>query len=158
MKKYLDTAMLLYNWVNKKLRSPDGLYYDHIKLPSTQIDKRKFTYNVGTMLQSNVLLYKITKERKYLLSAKRQAAASLQFFYKKKLFPDNYWFNAVLLRGYIELYKTDKQKVYIHAIKNYSDKVWQMQRDNQNLIGPLSVKLLIDQAAYLEILVRLQNF
>ena len=156
-KTYLDTAMLLYQWVNKNLESPDRLYYDHIKLPSGETDKRKFSYNTGTMLQSNVLLYKLTKEKKFLLIAQKQAASSLQFFLKEKLFPDNYWFNAVLLRGYTELYNIDKNKKYISAFKEYAAKVWQKQRDSNNLIGMQPVKALIDQAAYLEILLRINN-
>lgn len=156
-RKYFDTAMLLYNWVNKTLLASDGLYYDNIRLPSKEIDKRKFTYNAGTMLQSNVLLYEITNDKKYLLSAQQQAAASLQLFYKKNLFPENYWFNAVLLRGYIELYNIDKREMYITAFKKYAAKVWQVQKNTQNLVGTQPVKSLIDQAAYLEILVRLQS-
>ena len=155
--KYLDTAMLLYNWVNKNLESPDGLFFDNIKLPSKEIDKRKFSYNLGTMLQSNVLLYNITKDKKYLIGAKRQAVSGLKYFYKNNLFPDNYWFNAVLLRGYVELYRVDKRNVYIKAFKTYVNKVWRLQKDNKNLIGKHSVKSLIDQAGYLEMLVRLSN-
>ena len=155
--KYLDMAMRLYNWVNKNLKSPDDLFFDNIKLPSNEIDKRKFTYNLGTMLQSNVQLYNITKDKKYLIAAQRQADAGLKYFYKNNLFPDNYWFNAVLLRGYVELYRVDKKNVYIKAFKTYVNKVWRLQKDNKNLIGKHSFKSLIDQAGYLEMLVRLQN-
>lgn len=154
---YLDTAILLYEWVNNKLKSPDGLFFDHIKLPSREIDKRKYTYNTGTMLQSNVLLYKITNNKKYLNAAQQQAAASLKFFYKKNLFPDNYWFNAVLFRGYMELYKVDKRKKYIAAFKSYANQVWNKQRDTNNFIGTENIKTLIDQAAYVEIIARLQS-
>ena len=109
------------------------------------------------MLQSNVLLYTITKDKKYLIAAQRQADAGLKHFYKKKLIPDNYWFNAVLLRGYVELYRVDKINVYIKAFKTYANKVWRLQKDNKNLIGTQHVKSLIDQAGYLGMLLRLQN-
>ncbi len=59
-KAYLDTAMLLYNWVNRHLQAPDGLYYDNISLNNRRIDHRKFSYNTGTMLQSNLWLYEAT--------------------------------------------------------------------------------------------------
>ncbi len=154
--KYLDTALLLYNWVNENLRAPDGLYYDNIRLPSLNIDKRKYTYNTGTMLQSAVLLYDITKHKNYLEAAQRMAASSLDFFYKHNMFPNHYWFNAVLLRGYAELAKFDNNKVYITAFKNYAGKVWETQKDEKGLIGTQREKALIDQAAYLEILARLQ--
>lgn len=154
---YLDTAILLYTWVNKNLLSPDDLFFDNVKLPSKEIDKRKYAYNTGTMLQSNVIFYKITKDKKYLLAAQKQAAASLHFFYKDNLFPDNYWFNAVLLRGYIELYNVDQIKKYITAFETYANRVWRLQRDSKNLIGKQTIKTLIDQAAYLEIIARLGN-
>ena len=155
-KKYLDTAILLYNWVNKNLLSPEGLYYDNIKLPSRQIDKRIYTYNTGTMLQSDVLLYQITGKKKYLVSAQQMALNSLNYFYKNGLLPGNYWFNAVLLRGYAALYKVDRRKTYVNAFKSYADKVWMSQRDSKNLIGTSNTKSLIDQAAYLEIIARLE--
>ncbi|MBN8788812.1 MAG: glycoside hydrolase family 76 [Terrimonas sp.] len=157
-KKYLDTALLLYNWVNKNLLAPDGLYYDNIKLPSLDIDKRKYTYNTGTMLQSAVLLYDITKNKSYLEAAQKTASSSLAFFYKNGMFPNHYWFNAVLLRGYIELAKFDNNKEYIAVFKTYADKVWETQKDENGLIGTQKEKALIDQTAYLEILARLQPF
>ena len=82
-KNYLDTALVLYNWVNAHLQSPQGVYYDNIKIPSLKIDSAVYTYNTGTMLQSNVLLYEITHDKKYLNEAERIAKAAKNFFYKK---------------------------------------------------------------------------
>ena len=81
---YLDTALVLYNWVNDHLQSPNGLYYDNIKIPSLKIDSAIYTYNTGTMLQSNVLLYNITRNKKYLHEAERIASAAKQYFYKNR--------------------------------------------------------------------------
>ena len=156
-KKYMDTALLLYDWVNKYLQAPDKLYFDNLRLPARTIDKRKYTYNSGTMLQSNVMLYHITKDKKYLSRAQEIAAASLKHFYKNNLYPNNYWFNAVLLRGFIDLYKVDQEKRYIQSFINYAGEVWKSQRDKNNLIGTKSVKSLIDQAGYLEIIARLAS-
>lgn len=150
-KTYLNTALMLYDWVNKKLLSPANLYFDNIQLPSGKIDKRIFTYNTGTMLESSVLLYKITQQKKYLIHAKKIAAASLGYFYKNKTFPDNYWFNAVLLRGYIELYKVYNNKKYILAMQQYAETIWQKQRDNTNIVGKHHRKELLDQGAVMEI-------
>ncbi|MBC7849530.1 MAG: glycoside hydrolase family 88 protein [Chitinophagaceae bacterium] len=156
-KKYLDTALLLFDWVNKHLLSPEGLYYDAIQKPGWKIDKRQFTYNTGTMLQSYVLLYHITKKPEYLKQAQAIAKSSLPRFYQNGLFPDNFWFNAVLLRGYVELYKVDKDRQYVQAFRNYVDKVWETQRDEKGFIGKRSNKTLIDQSAYIELLARLQQ-
>lgn len=157
-KSYLDTALLIYNWTKKNLQAPDKLYWDNIKIPSGKIDEHKYTYNTGTMLQSAVLLYNITNDKKYLEEAKAVAESSHQFFFRNNKFPDHYWFNAVLLRGYVELYKVDHDKKYIDAFKEYVSAVWEKERDNDNLIGKEKEKSLIDQAAYLEMLTTLQRF
>ncbi len=152
-KPYLDTALLLYNWVNKHLQSPDGLYYDNIKIPSLKISPALYTYNTGTMLQSNVLLYNITKNKQYLTEAERIAkAAKVQFFKNNKL-PGNYWFNAVLLRGYVELYKADKNKEQLQFFIDDANRIWNEERDENNVLG--KKKALIDQAAMMEIYARL---
>ncbi len=150
-KNYLDTAVLLYNWVNKKLRSPDGLYYDNIKVASGKIDLRKFTYNTGTMLQSAVMLFEITHQTEYLTSAQLMASASLKQFFHDGFFPDNYWFNAVLLRGYIALHKINGDEQYINAMRQYAGMIWQKEKDLNGLVGKHKTKRLLDQAAVLEI-------
>jgi hypothetical protein len=154
-KKYLDTALLLYNWTNEQLLAKDGVYYDAVQLPSKKIDKRKFAYNTGTMLQANVMLFAITKNKMYLQRAQQMAAASLRYFYKQNSFPDNYWFNAVLMRGYVALNKITSNPVYINAYKKYAALVMQQQRDTRGLIGKHTTKDLLDQAGMLEILARL---
>lgn len=81
-RQYLNTALELYKWVNRYLQSPEGVYYDNIKIPSLQIAEATYTYNTGTMLQSNVLLYQVTHDSRYLSEAKRIAAAGKAHFLK----------------------------------------------------------------------------
>ncbi len=155
---YLDTALALYKWTNQYLQSPQGIYFDHIKLPSLEIDKRFYTYNTGTMLESNILLYEITGDEKYLIIAKNLAAASLQHFYKNGRFPDHYWFNAVLLRGYIALSRHDSDTTYMNVIKSDVENIWNKEKDSNHLLGKHKRKELISQAAMLEIYARLAAF
>jgi uncharacterized protein YyaL (SSP411 family) len=137
------------------LQSPQGLYYDNIKIPSLKLDSAIYTYNTGTMLQSNVLLYQITKNKKYLKEAQRIASAAEKFFYKNDKLPVNYWFNAVLLRGEIALYKIDKNKNHIDYFINEANRIWNDDKEN-GLIGKKGKrKRLIDQAAMIEIYARL---
>ncbi|MDQ2863986.1 MAG: glycoside hydrolase family 76 protein [Bacteroidota bacterium] len=153
---YLDTALLLYKWVNAHLQSPEGLYYDNIRIRSMKIDSAIYTYNTGTMLQSNVLLYDITKDKKYLQEAQRIASAAKNFFYKNNRLPANYWFNAVLLRGEIALYKVDKNKDHIQFFIDDANRIWKDEKNEQGLIGKKDKrKSLIDQAAMIEIYARL---
>ena len=155
-KRYLDTAVILYDWQNKYLQAPSGIYYDNIKIPSLRLDSAAYTYNTGTMLQANVLLYNITREEKYLAEAKRMAKGSKNYFYKKNRLPGLYWFNAVFLRGLIELYKVDHDKETIQFFMDEAERIWKDERDAKNLLGKRQkIKSLIDQAAMLEIYARL---
>lgn len=153
---YLDTALLLYNWTNKHLISPTGIYYDAIKIPDLVIDKATYTYNTGTMLQSAVLFYTILKENNYLIEAKRMADSAEKYFYINNKLPDNYWFNAVMLRGFIELYKVEKDRKRLQFIIDDAERVWQNEKDAKDLLGKKDIKSLIDQSAMLEIFARLQ--
>lgn len=154
-KAYLDTAISVYNWTKKNLLSPKGVYYDNIHVPSLKIDSAFYTYNAGTMLQSGVILYNITHDKKYLNDAVAVADGSEKVFYRNGKLPGNYWFNAVLIRGYLELYKVEKNKARLNFIKADAEHVWKNERDAQNLIGPRKIKSLIDQSAMLETYARL---
>lgn len=154
-KQYLELALNLYQWTNKYLQAPDGLYYDAIKVPSLKVDQTLYTYNTGSMLQSNVLLYELTQDKKYLDEAYRIAVAGKKHFFKGGRLPGNYWFNAVMLRGYAELYQIDHNKEWIGFFQEDADRIWKEERDGNNLLGRKPVKELIDQAGMLEIYARL---
>jgi rhamnogalacturonyl hydrolase YesR len=156
--EYLKTALDIYQWTNAHLQSPEGTYWDNIQTSTLKIGNAIFTYNTGTMLQSNVLLYQITKDRKYLAQAERIAKAGREYFFKNGRLPNgNYWFNAVMLRGYEELYKVDKDKAWINFYQQDGDAIWNAERDANNMLGPNTSKKLIDQAAMIEIYARLQQ-
>lgn len=154
-RRYLDTAMLLYIWVNRVLQSPSGVYYDNIRTTDGRIARQFYTYNTGTMLQANVILYTLTKKAAYLDEAHRLAAAALKTFFKNGRWPGNYWFNAVLLRGYQDLYQLDKDKTYIQAFRTDAGGIRDEETDTAGLAGPGKAKKLLDQAGLLEILARL---
>jgi uncharacterized protein YyaL (SSP411 family) len=156
---YLKTAVEVYEWTNKNLQSPSGVYYDNIRIPSKKLGPAMITYNTGTMLESNVLLYQITKDKKYLTEAQRVAAAGREHFFKNGRLPNgNYWFNAVMLRGYQALYKVDKNKAWIDFYRADADAIWNTERDPAtNQVGIKPEKRLIDQAAMIEIYARLEE-
>lgn len=152
---YLDTALLIYHWVNTRLQTPEGLFYDNIKTSSYQLGKALYTYNTGTMLQANALLYSITKDKKYLDEAHRIATAAKTHFFHDGRLPHNYWFNAVLLRGYEELYHIDHDRSSMDAFRNDADAIWNKEREASKGLGLRPAKSLIDQAAMIEIYSRL---
>ncbi len=158
-KEFLITALKLYNWVYKYLRSEIGIYWDAIKpLRFNQIDKATFAYNSGTMLEANVWMYKATKGVHYLAEAERMAEASFGYFYGNGTRDSSYWFNTVLLRGYEALYQITKDKRYMIAMATYGEKVWRYERDGFNLVGLGHQKELLHQAGMVEFYARLARF
>lgn len=156
-KTYFDTAQMLMQWVDAHLLSPQGVYYDNMRLPGRSIDKRCYTYNTGTMLEANVMLYELTRDNKYLVRAKKMAADAFSFFYKGGRWPGHKWFNVVLLRGYQRLRKHDNSRRYVNSFRAEGDRIWRSEKDEQNLIGNGKRKELIDQAAMLEWYARLSQ-
>jgi hypothetical protein len=154
-KPYLDTALLIYKWTNSKLKSPNGLFYDNVSIGGDKIGKAMFSYNTGTMLQSNVYLYEITKDKKYLTEAVSIADSSMNYFYGNGKFRDNYWFNAVLLRGYQHLLQYHNDKKYINAFKVATDYALKNNRNELGLMGKEKPMDLVPQSGMLEILARL---
>lgn len=156
-KKYFDTALGLFNWVNKYLRSPEGIYYDALKVKVMRIDSAKYTYNTGTMLQSHVMFFNLTGNKSYLDEAHRIASAAKDFFYRNNQLPDHYWFNSVLMRGFTELSKVDGNTDQIRFFSDEAERIWNTQKDEKGLVGRRSARTLIDQAAILEMFARLQQ-
>lgn len=153
-KTYLDTALLLYNWVNKTLKAPSGLYYDNMSVKDRKITTWTFSYNTGTMLQSSIYLYECTGDKKYLQEATAIADSSLSFFYGSGKFRDNYWFNAVLLRGYQHLLKYNKDTKYIKGFQQCLDHALSNNRNGQGLFQKDHLLDLVEHGGMLEMLAR----
>ncbi len=154
-KKYLDTALLLYHWVNEHLRDSDGLYFDNIRVRDRRIGRAKYSYNTGTMLQANVELYELTGEREYLQRAVAIADSACSYFYGSGKFRDGYWFNAVLLRGYQDLLRFYDHPAYLEAFKKCVDGSLESDLSPTGVMGVKKQQLLVNQAGMLEILARL---
>ena len=157
-KTYIDTALLLYNWVNQNLKSTGGLYYDNLNLIKKTVDKRLYSYNTGTMLQSAVYLYECTNDKKYLQEAISIADSSVKYFLSSKKFKDDYWFSAVLLRGYNHLLNYNKDKKYILTFKTCLDEALANNKNANGLLGINKPLNLVAQGGMLEILARFTWF
>ena len=155
-KPFLDTAVMLYKWTNRHLRSPDGLFRDNIHVSSLKVDSARYSYNTGTMVQAALYLYEITGENRYLQEAKKSADAALQYFYSGPFLKDDYWFNAVLLRAYQHLLKHDNNKVYLQTFAAcIRNEITQRQRKDGLFEKKGKTVNLVNQAGMLEILNRL---
>lgn len=155
-KKYLKTATDLYQWVNRYLRDPEGLYYDNMDTRTRRVDEKRYSYNTGTMIQSGLYLFEATGDRKYLELARQSARSAATYFLGNSRFRDGYWFNAVLLRAYQHLLSHDSEKQYIGAFRACTDQALTGEVNGQGLMQKGTKPVgLVDQAGMLEILLRL---
>jgi hypothetical protein len=148
---YLKSAKDLYAWTKKTLQDPsDYLYWDNVVLSdnnnpnsSLVIAKDKYPYNAGQPMQAAALLYKITGEAQYLTDAQNIAKSA----YKKWFIPFNsytigesfrileprhVWFQAIMFRGFIELYKVDGNKTYVKAYQKTMANAWLSSARNKS--------------------------
>lgn len=136
---YLTAAKELYLWTKTNLQDPsDYLYWDNKKVDG-RIETPKYSYNSGQMLQAAVLLYNATKDQSYLNDAKLIAESAHNYFFEKYtlstgetiniLKKGNLWFNAIMFRGFVELYHVDRNDKYIKSFKQSLDHAWKYARD-----------------------------
>ncbi|RZJ76531.1 MAG: hydrolase [Flavobacterium sp.] len=145
---YLDWAKRFYQWMQARLRNPEGIYYNDVKMDGRP-NPTYYTYNTGSMLESAVLLYEFTKDPAYLREAQLVAASSYQFFSREEsgsrtLNIDLPWFVTVLFRGYEALYKVDHNAKYIRAITTDLDNAWEKSTDQY---GFLTAKWATDETS-----------
>lgn len=142
---YLSQGKSLYEWTYNTLRdTTDNLYLDNISL-SGKIQTWKFAYNSGQMVQAGALLYEATGDKAYLEQAQRTAASCYDFFFEDYTAEDgssfrilkagNTWFNAVMVRGLAELYRTDGNPTYVDAVRKSLDTAWEKSRTAEGLFN-----------------------
>jgi predicted alpha-1,6-mannanase (GH76 family) len=170
--QYFDQGENFYTWVFYSLQDKDHLYFDNVSIKG-KFDKRKFSYNSGQMIEAGALLYEITGNEEYLLQAQATAAASLHQWTKvysnekeESLYiveSGDVWFDAVLLRGYLALWRVDGQDAYISSFDDTLSYAWYVGRDENGLFGKYlthrqegeTKSWLLTQAAYVEMAARL---
>ncbi|MCE8615916.1 glycoside hydrolase family 76 protein [Bacteroides fragilis] len=169
---YLIKGRKLYEWTKKRLQDPtDYLYFDNIFLDG-KIDKSKYAYNSGQMMQAAILLYQFTGYRSFLKDAQNIAEACYNYFFInfvpeegeafKLLKKGDVWFTAIMLRGFIELYLIDHNEKYINSFNRNMDYAWGHVRDKKGLFDTDfsgrthdDRKWLLTQAAMVEMYARL---
>lgn len=172
---YLAQGKALYEWTQTHLQdTTDYLYFDNMALDG-KIGYAKFAYNSGQMMQAAALLHQITGQPKYLTDAQNLAKACYNYFFCeytpeggqpfRLLKKGDVWFTAVMLRGFIELWKTDHNPEYLAAFHQSLDYAWNHARDEQGLFNTDfsgktqdSRKWLLTQAAMIEMYARLAEF
>lgn len=168
---FLTTGRALYEWVFTTLRdTQDNLYFDNISLEG-KISRAKYSYNSGEMVEAGALLYSITGEDRFLREAQATARACYDRWFKtvqdgeeqiRIMESGDVWFDAVMLRGLIALYRIDGEAEYLKAVSRTLDYAWRNGRDKDGLFGKYLSKQdenprrwLLTQAAYAEMSARM---
>lgn len=165
---YFNWGIRIYNWTKANLQdSTDYLYFDNKNL-SGKIGRAKYTYNSGQMLQAAAMIYKLTGKKAYLEDAQNIARSAMNYFTEEfttaegkkiRLFKNTgNWFNAILFRGYAELYRLDGKAEYVGIFRDNMDQLWNQIRDKNGLFSKDwkgqkddPYKWLLDQASLVEI-------
>ena len=162
-RKYIDLAKSIYDWTKIHLQDVDALYMDHIRLDG-HIDRTKYPYNSGQMIEAAGLLYKLTKDHVYLEEAQRVAESSFHYFFEidngtRRLKNSDQWFIAVMMRGFVQLYKLDNNPAYLDAFLENLTFACTSNRDENGLFykdwkgeNKEERKWLLDQFAIVEML------
>lgn len=169
---FFSRGKRLYEWTQSHLQdSTDYLYYDNVRLDG-KIGKAKFAYNSGQMMQAAALLYQLTNQPEYLTEAQHIAKECFNYFFVdftpsagagfKMIKKGDIWFTAVMLRGFIELYRLDNNRDYLDAFNQSLAYAWENARDDKGLfnvdlrgIDQDKKKWLLTQAAMVEMYARL---
>lgn len=127
--KYLQFAQGLDQFMNSKLRSPEGLYWDNLG-DDGGLSKDIYSYNQGTPIGADVLFYRVTKDPKYLERAKQTADAALKHFGEgDRLWKQAPSFNAIFLRNLMALDQVVPDPRYRQVLEGYTNRLWTEARD-----------------------------
>ncbi len=129
---YLKWAIKILNWVNQCLRSPNGLYYDHIN-PDGTIDETIWSYNQGTTAAAAALIYEATHNESYLILAEDSAYASLSYFSQGAIYSQPPEFNAIYFRSLEKVIEisgnSTLSQMYWNLLLTYINNTWVTYRD-----------------------------
>ena len=142
---YFNQGKALYEWTKNTLQDKnDYLYFDNIGL-NGRVQKRKYAYNSGQMIQAAALLYKITRKKEYLVDAQNIAQSAHNYFFEdfsaadgnkmKLLKKGDIWFTAIMFRGFVELYHLDKNKTYLQDFEQNLNFAWKNMREQNGLFN-----------------------
>lgn len=180
--QYLAQAEAWYTWGKELLQDPsDKLFWDNVRFsdendPDSElvVETAKHSYNTGQPMQAAVLLYKATGDEAFLQDAQEMAAAAFARWFVpfrsylidesfQILEPGHVWFQAIMMRGFVELYRIDQNPQYIDSYEKTLQHAWlsDARQDshllNENFKGTSTQDHweLIHQAAILEMVAQL---
>jgi hypothetical protein len=148
--RFLQWSQRMLNWLDRCMLAPNGLYWDHIDANGA-VDATHWSYNQGSMIGANVLLYRQTHSAAALARAEQLADATLAYFAGPKLAGEPPEFAAIFFRNLLALAATDNRQQYLDAAQVYADQAWVQRDARTNLVSFGKPARLLEQAAIVQI-------
>ena len=116
-----DWGLRLHTWTDATLQDKDGLYWDNIRLDGT-VEKAKWTYNTGLMIEADVLLSQMRHDPKALAEAERSADAGLAAWQDPETgrIENGANFTHLFCESLIRLYEVDHKIAYLNAVRRHA--------------------------------------
>ena len=129
--RYIDWAVTMVEWLNRYLRSPEGLYWDHIRLDGG-IDEGIFAYNQGAMIGAHLMLERVTGDRAWADAARRTADAMLRLYAVEGLGSQVPYFTALFARYLLPLWVRTGDARYRGFVEEYAAWAWTERRNPES--------------------------
>ena len=135
-KSDLAWATRMYQWAVTCLRTPGGLYNDHINADGS-VNSTIWSYNQGVMVGAGVLLNRLTGTSAYLSQAEQTAAAALLYFGTgPNLINQGPAFNAIYFRNLLFLNSVVPNDGYASEAQSFGSSMWTQRQVSTGLIDP----------------------
>lgn len=125
---YLRWAATMYSWVRRCLAGPNGLFWDHIDAGG-HVDRTQWSYNQGAMIGAAVLLFRATRNPRYLVDAQFVADAAVASFRPFAMSREPPYFLAIFFNDLSRLARTEPASHYDADVRMYATNVWKNNRD-----------------------------
>jgi glycosyl hydrolase family 76 len=147
---YLTWSQLMLGWLDRCMLAPDGLYGDHVDAAGA-VDATEWSYNQGSVVEANLLLYRLTGDTAALQRAEAIADAALQTFASRWDGEEPPEFAAVFFRALLQLAATDGRTDYVDDAEAYAALLWQRRDARTGLVRFGGPTRLLDQAAAVQV-------
>ena len=138
---YLNKAKDLAEWMTKTLVREDGKVYDNIGIHG-RIQEKTWTYNEGTYIGANTLLYILTGEEKYLQAAEKAASYTKNRMYESGIMNDEGeggdqpGFKGILSRWLRLFALTSGKEEYLEWLRINAESAYE-NRNSKGIIGTM---------------------